>query len=552
MGSPEEINENASLTRMNRRTFATGAAATAVGAAIVSTGALSLAQDATPDDPPAVEPDATPDAPDMDEAPLAEVVEGIEVAQVVAGLVEPRFLTVSADAVIYYTEAGAAGDEPIIASGEALGEDVTGEQVSQRGMTGRLSAIPPDGIVTPLVEDFWSYLFEGTEIVGPAGVAVDNAGSAYVAVGAPGPFVANIDLTGEEGALFQVDLATGERTVIADLAAYEIEENPDPVAIDSNPYGVAFADGVVYVADAGGNTVIGVDVATGEVFTAAVTGGLPVEFLGPEGNPFRDGADEIDSVPSGVEVGADGTLFVANVTGGPFPPGLAPVLAYDADGAESVFASGLTMLGDLAFSSDGTMYVTQISASPLEEAPGQVVRVSPEGDHEVVIDGLIFPAGLAFDNADNLFVINRSANIPGGGEILRFTGVTTAVGNPLVVAEMPDMPPPEEAPEVPPNGTPEATPAASGAGEAAVTMGAASYSVSELTVAAGATIALINDSALAHDFVIDDLGVNSGMLAGGETATVAIPADAAGEYVYYCSVPGHRAAGMEGVLTVTA
>lgn len=38
---------------------------------------------------------------------------------------------------------------------------------------------------------------------------------------------------------------------------------------------------------------------------------------------------------------------------------------------------------------------------------------------------------------------------------------------------------------------------------------------------------------------------------GGQSATVGFDAPAAGAYVYYCGVPGHRALGMEGTLTVT-
>jgi nitrite reductase (NO-forming) len=58
-----------------------------------------------------------------------------------------------------------------------------------------------------------------------------------------------------------------------------------------------------------------------------------------------------------------------------------------------------------------------------------------------------------------------------------------------------------------------------------------------------------NIGAAAHDFVVDALGIKTPMLNPGDSETVTINA-AAGEYEYYCSVPGHKAAGMAGKITV--
>src|SRR5690606_17525129 len=178
-------------------------------------------------------------------------------------------------------------------------------------------------------------------IVGAAGVAIAD-GKAYVTVGAPGPYVGVMNLTGEEGALYEVDLATGEKRVVADLAAYEIENNPDPVAIDSNLFGVAVRDGIAYVVDAGGNSILAVDIASGEISTFAVTGGLEAPFLPESGNPMRGGEMEIDSVPSGIKVGTGDRLYVSYVTGGPVPPRLPPSDASTIDGQQGTAEAGLT------------------------------------------------------------------------------------------------------------------------------------------------------------------------------------------------------------------
>lgn len=63
-------------------------------------------------------------------------------------------------------------------------------------------------------------------------------------------------------------------------------------------------------------------------------------------------------------------------------------------------------------------------------------------------------------------------------------------------------------------------------------------------------IHFVNDGAAVHDFTIDELGIHVS-LNPGETATETINAPA-GEYEYYCSVPGHKDAGMVGKLIVSA
>ena len=77
-----------------------------------------------------------------------------------------------------------------------------------------------------------------------------------------------------------------------------------------------------------------------------------------------------------------------------------------------------------------------------------------------------------------------------------------------------------------------------------------SWSTKEATVKPGDTITVKNTGVLQHDFVIDELGIKLELNAG-DSGTVTIPADAKpGTYTYYCSVPGHKEAGMTGTLTV--
>jgi nitrite reductase (NO-forming) len=65
-------------------------------------------------------------------------------------------------------------------------------------------------------------------------------------------------------------------------------------------------------------------------------------------------------------------------------------------------------------------------------------------------------------------------------------------------------------------------------------------------------VTLINGEGAQHDVVFPDQRTQSPRVTGkGASTTIAFRAEAAGDFVYYCSVPGHRLAGMEGQFLVT-
>lgn len=70
------------------------------------------------------------------------------------------------------------------------------------------------------------------------------------------------------------------------------------------------------------------------------------------------------------------------------------------------------------------------------------------------------------------------------------------------------------------------------------------------TASAGAgalKVIMPNESGVPHNLVIDGKGKTQTIPSGTSDFSADFPA---GAYVYYCSVPGHRQAGMEGKLTV--
>ena len=75
-----------------------------------------------------------------------------------------------------------------------------------------------------------------------------------------------------------------------------------------------------------------------------------------------------------------------------------------------------------------------------------------------------------------------------------------------------------------------------------------------LTAAEGQVIelTLINGEGAEHDIVFPDQDARSPRVTGkGASTTIAFRATKSGDFVYYCSVPGHRQAGMEGQFIVT-
>jgi plastocyanin len=65
------------------------------------------------------------------------------------------------------------------------------------------------------------------------------------------------------------------------------------------------------------------------------------------------------------------------------------------------------------------------------------------------------------------------------------------------------------------------------------------------------TIKMLNKSSVSHDIAIQGNGVQQvgPIVANGKTSTVSASLKP-GTYTFYCSVPGHEAAGMKGTLTV--
>jgi len=65
-------------------------------------------------------------------------------------------------------------------------------------------------------------------------------------------------------------------------------------------------------------------------------------------------------------------------------------------------------------------------------------------------------------------------------------------------------------------------------------------------------INVINSDGITHNIALPELGVYSSMISSkGASASIVFEATEPGEYSYFCTVPGHKEAGMIGKLIIT-
>jgi len=156
--------------------------------------------------------------------------------------------------------------------------------------------------------------------------------------------------------------------------------------VDSHPYALAVKDDTAYVADAGMNAVLKVNLKNGDIDTVAVLpprpATIPAGFKVPvdmQGNTMTvpdcvvGHKYAFEPVPTDVGIGPDGMLYVTSLPGGPEGPELG--------------------------------------------ARGAVFKINPwNGDTDLWADHILSPTGLAVAGNGDVFVASLF-----GGEILKFT-----------------------------------------------------------------------------------------------------------------------------------
>lgn len=338
---------------------------------------------------------------------------------VATGLANPRHLTFGPDGALYVAEAGSGGDGACVMGPE-------GDEVCL-GHTGAVTKVTLDADMMPLTQEqvitgvaSLGVKTTGANATGPHSIAFMGADMYFLtglgadpAVRAPaGPF-------GADGAGFAQLNATGPGdafTAWVDVGAHEAAENPDGVTPpDTNPFGLT-ANGDDFLAtDAGGNTLLSIDGATGDITTVAVFPARMVEFP-----PHSGSMMPMQAVPTSVVVGPDGAYYISQLTGFPFPVGGANIWRVEPGGDPEVYAEGFTNILDLAFDTDGSLYVLEMfTRSMLSGDPtGAVTRIDTDGSRTIVArEGLITPTGMTIGPDHALYVSNFGTSATGGAVV---------------------------------------------------------------------------------------------------------------------------------------
>jgi DNA-binding beta-propeller fold protein YncE len=345
------------------------------------------------------------------------------VTVVASGLDNPRGLAVAPNGELYVAEAGRGGAGPCFAGPE-------GEMCF--GATGAIARVD-GGAVERVVTGLPSMAgADGSGAGGPHKVSFLGRGNLYVTIGLGGgpDLRAALGAAGAlAGTVVRADVDDGSVRLVADLAAYEAMHNPDQgdpgSEVDSNPYGILATPQGIYSTDAGGNDLLFTDrrgrTETIAVFHATFVDAPP--FLGlPPGTRIP-----MQAVPTGVAQGADGALYVSQLTGFPFPVGGSSIWRVQPGQAPTVFATGFTNVVDIAAGPDGSLYIVEIAKHGLlagfgsGDFGGRLVRVAPNGTQTTLLEDPLFaPGGVAVDRDGTIYVTNVSI-AAGGGQVLRIT-----------------------------------------------------------------------------------------------------------------------------------
>ena len=294
---------------------------------------------------------------------------------VVDGLINPRGLTFDSEGNLYVVETGNGGD---IEARTEFGP-------IQVGATGQVTRVSPEGDREVIV------LGLPSQGVGQSRGASDilvTDDSIWLVLGET-PTVLPFSM-----GLVELSRDTMRIQQFVDLYSLEAAENPDEDIVAANPTDFAVADdGTIYIADASCNC----------LFSWTADGGAQIDLSWPIG--------EVAPVPTSVDIGPDGDLYIGFLSGFPFPQGGAWIEQWSGGDMVQTY-SGLTAITDVLVTDDGTIYAVEYGVFGDEGwGPGRVITVSDSGA-ETVLEGLTAPYALAMNADGELFVSTNSA----GGE----------------------------------------------------------------------------------------------------------------------------------------
>ncbi len=341
-------------------------------------------------------------------------------------------LSFSPDGSLYVTEAGTGGNgacvPPSSGQGDSLCYGTTGAVTrikngqQERVLTGLPSLALPDG----------------TGAGGANDIQFDPQGKPYITVGyAANPEFRDRNLGNTDlGKIITADFNTNSWTSIADLANYELVNNPDGKDLASNPLGLLIDGNTLVAVDSGANDLLSVqtDGSNLQAITAFPEDILTNPVFPPSGSPSNEPSQvpsqaaappsqfPVQAVPSNIAKGLDGAYYVSQFTGFPFPENGAKIYRVGADSKPTVYADNFTQLTDLAFDSVGNLYALQYANQSAWKGnlEGSVIKIATDGTRTTLLsgNGLESPSALTIGADGSIYVTNRGGR-PGGGQVLR-------------------------------------------------------------------------------------------------------------------------------------
>jgi len=308
---------------------------------------------------------------------------------VVDGLNNPRQLSLGPDGALYVAEAGRGAEDPDHAPCAELGMGTTcygmTSSVSRVDRPWRTHDAAPRRIVTGLLSGSEP---DGSGAGGVSGISVDARNRIYAVATyvrpdlLPGPAAA-----AQNGQLLRLRVGAPAKGVL-DLAAVELNQNPDGEDVNPNPYSILALPDRQIVADAGANALYEVRGGRARVLTVF---------------PSHDGGQ---SVPTAVTLGPGGDYYVSELLGFSATPGSSRVYRVARDGHIVSWQGGFSNATGLAFGRDGSLYVAELFA-------GALVKVRPDGSRtELAVPA---PTGVATDHRGNVYVSVGSMSSGNGG-----------------------------------------------------------------------------------------------------------------------------------------
>jgi hypothetical protein len=348
-------------------------------------------------------------------AVLAGAAEAAGPTVVATGLDNPHGLAWAANGTLLVAEAGRGGEGPCF-------EGPEGEV--RFGLSGAVTNVTEGGqtrIVTGLPSLAAN---DGSGATGAHDIAVDG-GTTYVITGLGADPAGRAGLGAAAGSLAGLHRLDGggQPQLVADLGAHEASDDPDfgqpDALVDTNPFGLLAVYGQQFIADAGANAIVyrGADGTVSTLVTLPFESVDAPPFLGaPPGTKIP-----MQPVPTAITLGPDGALYIAQLTGFPFPVGGAKIFRWTAGVGLEVAHSGFTNISDIAFGPDGELYVLEIAKASLLAADqgGRLTRIDRGGTRTVIgEEGLLFPTSVLV-GADGVYVSNCGV-CPGRGEVWRY------------------------------------------------------------------------------------------------------------------------------------